>query len=304
MRAFIATDCEGMARADLFVRADGEVLVNELNTIPGFTSTSVYARLFEDSGIPYAELLERLADLAVERFDRRGSCAIEFSTALEPVAAARRAPPVRSARRPGGVRRAARGTPEGGVVDYDLPQPKWWFLHHQIQRGYLVHGSNEPAIEEFRDRANFDAHGEPIEAVFASDDAIWPIYFAVVNRPVAQSYINWCEHVGDASRYIFSIGSDPRDERSWTTGTIYLLPRATFRADTVQPRARQRGPGAAARAADRGARRLSAAQQHTRPPARRLRSEASRSGTRSGCLDLVDRGVDRSCAPRRVIQIS
>ena len=48
--AFVATDCEGMARADLFVRDDGEVLVNELNTIPGFTSTSVYARLFEASG--------------------------------------------------------------------------------------------------------------------------------------------------------------------------------------------------------------------------------------------------------------
>jgi D-alanine-D-alanine ligase len=71
VRAFVATDCEGMARADLFVRDDGEVLVNELNTIPGFTSTSVYARLFEASGVPYAELLERLAGLAVERFERR-----------------------------------------------------------------------------------------------------------------------------------------------------------------------------------------------------------------------------------------
>ncbi len=49
VRAFVATDCEGMARVDLFVRDDGEVLVNELNTIPGFTSTSVYARLFEAS---------------------------------------------------------------------------------------------------------------------------------------------------------------------------------------------------------------------------------------------------------------
>ena len=71
VRAFVAADCEGMARADLFVRDDGEVLVNELNTIPGFTSTSVYARLFEASGIPYPELLQRLADLAVERFERR-----------------------------------------------------------------------------------------------------------------------------------------------------------------------------------------------------------------------------------------
>jgi D-alanine-D-alanine ligase len=71
VEAFVATDCEGMARADMFVREDGEVLVNELNTIPGFTPTSVYARLFEASGIPYPELLQRLADLAIERFERR-----------------------------------------------------------------------------------------------------------------------------------------------------------------------------------------------------------------------------------------
>jgi D-alanine-D-alanine ligase len=73
VNAFVATDCEGMARADLFVRSDGEVLVNELNTIPGFTSTSVYARLFEESGVRYPELLQRLADLAVERWERRQS---------------------------------------------------------------------------------------------------------------------------------------------------------------------------------------------------------------------------------------
>jgi D-alanine-D-alanine ligase len=69
--AFRASDCEGMARADCFVREDGEVLVNELNTIPGFTATSVYAKLFEASGLPYAELLDRLIELALERRDRR-----------------------------------------------------------------------------------------------------------------------------------------------------------------------------------------------------------------------------------------
>jgi D-alanine-D-alanine ligase len=71
VRAFVATECEGMARVDLFVRADGEVLVNELNTIPGFTATSVYAKLFEASGIGYADLLERLIELALERHERR-----------------------------------------------------------------------------------------------------------------------------------------------------------------------------------------------------------------------------------------
>jgi D-alanine-D-alanine ligase len=70
--AFRATECEGMARADCFVRDDGEVLVNELNTIPGFTATSVYAKLFEASGIPYEELLDRLVQLALERHERRG----------------------------------------------------------------------------------------------------------------------------------------------------------------------------------------------------------------------------------------
>jgi D-alanine-D-alanine ligase len=69
--AYVATDCEGMARADCFVLPSGEVLVNELNTIPGFTSTSVYAKLFEASGVPYGELLQRLIDLAVERHERR-----------------------------------------------------------------------------------------------------------------------------------------------------------------------------------------------------------------------------------------
>ncbi len=71
--SFVAADCEGMARVDFFVRDDGEVLVNELNTIPGFTATSVYAKLFDASGIPYAELLDRLIELAVERHERRGA---------------------------------------------------------------------------------------------------------------------------------------------------------------------------------------------------------------------------------------
>jgi D-alanine-D-alanine ligase len=66
VRAFQLVGCAGMARVDFFVEEDG-VLVNELNTIPGFTATSVYAKLFEASGLPYPQLLDRLVDLAVER---------------------------------------------------------------------------------------------------------------------------------------------------------------------------------------------------------------------------------------------
>ena len=71
VESFGATECEGMARIDFFVRPDGEVVVNELNTIPGFTSTSVYAKLFEAAGVSYAELLDRLIALALERHERK-----------------------------------------------------------------------------------------------------------------------------------------------------------------------------------------------------------------------------------------
>jgi D-alanine-D-alanine ligase len=71
VEAFRVTDCEGMARVDCFVVDGDRVVVNELNTIPGFTATSVYAKLFEASGVAYEELLRRLIELALERQERR-----------------------------------------------------------------------------------------------------------------------------------------------------------------------------------------------------------------------------------------
>ena len=72
LRAFTHTGCEGLARVDFFV--DGErVVVNELNTMPGFTPTSVYAKLMEASGVPYPALVDQLCRLALERHARRRS---------------------------------------------------------------------------------------------------------------------------------------------------------------------------------------------------------------------------------------
>jgi D-alanine-D-alanine ligase len=70
---FQLAGCSGLARCDFFVEPSGEVLVNEINTMPGFTETSVYAKLFEASGVPYAELCDRLVGLAVERHKRARS---------------------------------------------------------------------------------------------------------------------------------------------------------------------------------------------------------------------------------------
>jgi D-alanine-D-alanine ligase len=70
VRSFVLLCCEGLARVDFFIRENGEVLVNEINTIPGFTNISMYPKLWEASGIPQYELVDRLITLALERFEQ------------------------------------------------------------------------------------------------------------------------------------------------------------------------------------------------------------------------------------------
>lgn len=67
---FRLAGCSGLARCDFFVEPDGAVLVNEINTMPGFTETSVYAKLLEADGLSYPDLCDRLVALAIERYDR------------------------------------------------------------------------------------------------------------------------------------------------------------------------------------------------------------------------------------------
>jgi hypothetical protein len=137
-------------------------------------------------------------------------------------------------------------TAGGDTVDYTAGAQRWWFLHHLIRRGYLLHGSNNTGIEEFEPRGNFDAHNvRHVEGVFASDDAIWPIYFATADRTgERRGLINWCEHAGSGARYLFALEGEP----SWVDGMVYALPSETFEAtpasrelvslDAVRPRLR------------------------------------------------------------------
>jgi D-alanine-D-alanine ligase len=69
LEAFALAGCDGLARVDFFVAGD-EVLLNELNTMPGFTQTSVYGKLWEAGGVSYADLVDRLVALAVQRYER------------------------------------------------------------------------------------------------------------------------------------------------------------------------------------------------------------------------------------------
>jgi D-alanine-D-alanine ligase len=70
---FTLAGCSGLARCDFFVEPDGRVLVNEINTMPGFTETSVYAKLLEAGGLAYPDLCDRLVALAIERHQRARS---------------------------------------------------------------------------------------------------------------------------------------------------------------------------------------------------------------------------------------
>ena len=67
VRAFEALGCEGLARVDFFVTQDGRATVNEINTMPGFTPSSMYPRMWAESGVAYAELVDRLIRLALQR---------------------------------------------------------------------------------------------------------------------------------------------------------------------------------------------------------------------------------------------
>ncbi len=87
VRTFRALCCEGMARVDLFLATEdsgavraGELLVNEINTIPGFTKISMYPKLWEASGVTYAELVNRLIELALERAEKEGGLASAFES--------------------------------------------------------------------------------------------------------------------------------------------------------------------------------------------------------------------------------
>ena len=122
-------------------------LVNELNTIPGFTATSVYAKLFEASGIPYPELLDRLIELALERHERRAQARVLAERSREARSAMRR--PAISA--PTRRRSTAAGRDAQGARSTTHARPKWVVTHHL--RGIRPARLERVWIEESRARS-------------------------------------------------------------------------------------------------------------------------------------------------------
>lgn len=84
IKAFKAVDGAGMSRVDLFLdRKSGKFFLNEINTIPGFTSISMYPKMWQASGLPYQELIDKLVELAIERFNDKRKSKVKFESGSE-----------------------------------------------------------------------------------------------------------------------------------------------------------------------------------------------------------------------------
>ena len=126
------------------------------------------------------------------------------------------------------------------AIQFNLPWPKWQFLCYLAdQHGLALHGSGNAQIDRFEPRQSNDV-GEfgNQQAVYAAADGIWPMFFAIVDRERVGSVANACIRLEDETGhvegpfYVFSISESALPTQPWRTGTVYLLPSASF---TTQP---------------------------------------------------------------------
>jgi hypothetical protein len=125
----------------------------------------------------------------------------------------------------------------GTEIDYRLDAPRWQFLSWLTdEKGLLLHGSGKDDITEFEPRHPEDTSefgGQ--QAVFASSDGIWAMFFAIVDREVARSLVNASFVLGTretaTAYYYFSINQDAFDNEPWTMGMVYVLPAHGFRRE-------------------------------------------------------------------------
>jgi hypothetical protein len=130
---------------------------------------------------------------------------------------------------------AAARAGDGSVDAAACPYPLHELLTHLVvEHGLLLHGSNDAALEVLEPRPARDWDTELL-AVVASDDGIWPIFYAVIARDRVEHVFTACMHLGRPPRvrrfYMFAIGGDSASPDSWTTGMVYALPRAGFRRE-------------------------------------------------------------------------
>lgn len=134
-------------------------------------------------------------------------------------------------------------TPPGGWIDYQLATPKWQFLSYLCQaRNLVLHGSQNMNIETVQPRKASDVRAYSAqEAIYATTDGIWVIFFAIVDRPNFKlSLFNSCLTARLAPEqilgplYFFSITHSALVQNPWRNGAIYILPNSTFEREPAQ----------------------------------------------------------------------
>lgn len=118
-----------------------------------------------------------------------------------------------------------------GTVRYSSSFPKWRFIQYVSKhKDVLLHGSNNGSIQTFEPRKQTLYNGKFVEAVFATKDGIWPMFYAVLDKDKLQGGIrNGCFDIGQNRKfYYFSITRETRAHHPWTKGTLYFLPLDSF----------------------------------------------------------------------------
>ena len=143
---------------------------------------------------------------------------------LDPVGSSEGPPLPDPARRAALDELAARG----GTIDAGTcPFPAHELLTHLVvERGLLLHGSNQTGLERLEPRPARDFRTE-LRAVVATDDGVWPLFYAVIDRERVESVFTACAHVDSRRLYLFASGGEP----AWTRGAVYAVPRDGFRRE-------------------------------------------------------------------------
>jgi hypothetical protein len=121
-----------------------------------------------------------------------------------------------------------------GIIDYTLPHPKYFFLKHLLDRGYLLHGTKSSDIDILEPAEQTDWKGDSAQAVFATRDVFWPMYCALLDRSaLTGSLRNGCFLVERAPFqeerfYYFSVNREDIGTDIWSDGFVYILPGENF----------------------------------------------------------------------------
>lgn len=128
--------------------------------------------------------------------------------------------------------RILREAGDEGTIRYEAPYPKSRFIDYVVEsRRLFVHGSNRGDIETFEPRRQTLFDGRAVDAVFASRDGVWSLFYATLDRgKVVGNFRNGCFRSANGAKryYFFSLTRATRDSRPWTQGTVYFLPADSF----------------------------------------------------------------------------